>query len=119
MRIFKTRWFNKAANKAKIKDTDLCKAIKEVTEGKADDLGGGVYKKRLNQNRHRSIILAKGQNYWVYEFLYAKKDLDNISEQELENFKRLAKAYANLKMYQLDELLSEMALLEICREKNN
>ena len=44
MRVFKTRWFNKAASKAKIKDAALCKAIKEVIEGKADDLGGGVYK---------------------------------------------------------------------------
>ncbi|HGU7213411.1 TPA: type II toxin-antitoxin system RelE/ParE family toxin [Legionella pneumophila] len=119
MRIFKTRWFNKAAHKAKIKDVDLCKAIKEVMEGKADDLGGGVYKKRLNQNRHRSIVLAKGENYWVYEFLFAKKDMDNISDQELENFRILAKAYADLKVTQLDQLLREKALVEICHEKND
>lgn len=119
MRIFKTRWFNKAAKKAKIKDVDLCKAMKEVIEGFTDDLGGGVYKKRLNQNRHRSIVLAKGKNYWIYEFLYAKKDMDNISDLELENFRLLAKAYSELKVNQLKQLLDDKALVEICHEKNN
>jgi hypothetical protein len=41
-RTFKTEWFAKAAKKAKIKDAELCKAIKQVMEGKCDDLGGGV-----------------------------------------------------------------------------
>ncbi|MBB6300935.1 hypothetical protein GGE67_001541 [Rhizobium leucaenae] len=46
-RIFKTRWFTKEAAKAEISDSELLKAIKQVAEGKADDLGGGVFKKRL------------------------------------------------------------------------
>lgn len=118
MRIFKTHWFNKTASKAKIKDSVLYEAIKEVIEGKADNLGGGVYKKRLNQNRHRSIIITKGHHYWVYEFLYAKKDMDNISDQELENFKLLAKAYAGLNEQQISQLLQEKSLVEICHENN-
>jgi len=40
--------------------------------GQADDLGGGVYKKRLGKNLYRSIILAKGGQHWVYEFFFAK-----------------------------------------------
>jgi hypothetical protein len=40
----------------------------------ADDLGGGVYKKRLNDNMHRSIIIAKAGRHWIYAYLYAKKD---------------------------------------------
>ena len=51
--------------------------------GQADDLGGGVFKKRLNDNMHRSIILAKGGRRWVYEFLFAKKDRANIANDEL------------------------------------
>ena len=118
MRAFKTHWFHKAANKAKINDAALCKAIKEVAEGKADDLGGNVYKKRLHQNRYRSIIVAKGACYWIYEFLYAKKDLDNISDHELENFKILAKAYAGLNEQQINRLLQKKKLVEICYEDN-
>jgi len=59
-RAFKTAWFAKAARKARIKDDQLCEAFREVLKGQADDLGGGVFKKRLNKNMHRSIILAKG-----------------------------------------------------------
>ena len=42
-RTFKTAWFSKAARKARIKDGELCKAIQEVMDGQADDLGGGVF----------------------------------------------------------------------------
>jgi hypothetical protein len=66
-RIFKTRWFTKEAAKADISDSELLKAIKQVAEGKADDLGGGVFKKRLKDNTHRSIIL--GQMLAAFGFL--------------------------------------------------
>lgn len=72
-RVFKTSWFSKAAKKSHINDFELCSAIRQVMQGQADDLGGGVFKKRLNGNMHRSIILAKGGRYWVYEYLFAKK----------------------------------------------
>lgn len=82
-RVFKTRWFSKAARKALIKDTELCEAIAEVLRGQADDLGGGVFKKRLNKNLRRSIILARGRKYWIYTYLFAKKDRENIEDDEL------------------------------------
>ena len=49
-----------------------------------------MFKKRLDKNRSRSIILAKGQRYWVYAFLFAKKDRDNINDAELAAFRDLA-----------------------------
>lgn len=76
-RVFKTAWFSKAARKARIADVELCSAIRQVMLGQADDLGGGVFKKRLDKNRSRSIILAKGGQYWVYEYLFAKNDRAN------------------------------------------
>ena len=62
-RAFKTARFSKDAKKAKIKDVELCLAIQQVMSGQVDDLGGGVFKKRLNSNLHRSIVLAKGGKY--------------------------------------------------------
>jgi hypothetical protein len=113
-RIFKTAWFAKAARKARLKDEELCEAIREVMEGQADDLGGGVFKKRLNRNMHRSIILAKGGRYWIYEYLFAKKDRANIEDDELEDFRILAKAYAMLTEQQIARLLADKDLTEIC-----
>lgn len=114
MRVFKTKIFASAAKKAEIPDADLCEAIKEVMQGQAVDLGGGVWKKRLNENRHRSIILAKGGDYWVYQFLFAKSDLDNIGKKELAGFKKLAKVYEGLSNEQIQLLLKRKDFLEIC-----
>ena len=82
--------------------------------GQADDLGGGDFKKRLSKNQARSIILAKGGRIWVYEYLFAKQDRDNIDDDELRNFRRLAKTYETLTPSQLSELLKREDWLEIC-----
>jgi hypothetical protein len=118
-RTFKTAWFAKAAKKARIKDDELCEAIQEVMAGQADDLGGGVYKKRLNRNMHRSIIVAKGSRYWIYQYLFAKKDRANIEDDELNDFRTLAKSYATLSEEQLTQLLKDRDLTEICDGNEN
>jgi len=115
-RIFKTAWFAKEARKAKITDGELCRAISQVMQGQADDLGGGVYKKRLNDNMHRSIIVAKAGRFWVYAYLYAKKDRDNIAPDELVGFKKLAKDYSSASDAKMAALLRDKELLEICHD---
>jgi hypothetical protein len=47
--VFKTAWFAKACKKARIPDDELCAAVRHVMLGQADDLGGGVFKKRLGK----------------------------------------------------------------------
>ncbi|MHB1757584.1 MAG: type II toxin-antitoxin system RelE/ParE family toxin [Leptospirillum sp.] len=116
-RVFKTSWFSKAARKSGIRDSELLKAMSQIMEGKADDLGGGVFKKRLNDNMHRSIILAQGRNYWVYEYLFAKKDRDNIEDDELSAFRDLAKIYARLTGDQIARLVQNRPFEEICNDK--
>jgi hypothetical protein len=116
-RSFKTAKFAKDAAKAKITDLDLCAAIAQILLGQVDDLGGGVFKKRLNSNQHRSIVLAKSGSYWIYEYLFAKKDRDNIEHDELVAFRLLAKSYAGLTEHQLGQLLINKDLLEICHEE--
>ena len=115
-RTFKTARFSKDAKKAKIKDIELCLAIRQVLAGQVDDLGGGVFKKRLNSNLHRSIILAKGEKNWIYEYLFAKRDRENIEDDELLAFRLLAKAYAGLTEHQLSQLLVNGDFVEICHD---
>ena len=113
-RTFKTAWFSKAARKALIGNKELCDAIEQVRKGQCDDLGGGVFKKRLDKNRHRSIILAKGRRFWVYTYLFAKKDRDNINETELSGFRDLADLYDQKTDVQIDKELEAKELMEIC-----
>ena len=115
-RVFKTAWFSKAARKAHIQDSELCAAIQQVVLGQADDLGGGVFKKRLSRNLYRSIIVAKGGQYWIYAYLFAKQDRANIEDDELAGFRQLAGLYARKTE---DDIAKEMQckeLMEICHD---
>ena len=115
-RVFKTAWFSKAARKARIGDPALIAAIREVMLGQADDLGGGVFKKRLNKNMHRSIVLAKGGQHWIFAYLFAKKDRANIDDDELADFKKLAQAFGRMTDTELRAALNQGDLLELCDE---
>jgi hypothetical protein len=114
VRTFKAAWFAKAARKANIADAELCSAILQVALGQADDLGGGVYKKRLKKSQYRSIVVAKAGTFWVYEYLFAKQDRANIDDDELVAFRKLAKAYGALTAQQVNRLLHDQSWMEIC-----
>ena len=75
-----------------------------------------MFKKRLNKNRSRAIILAKGGEHWVYQYLYAKKDRVNINDDELEAFRKLAKSYEKLNDQQIEQLVKDGAFVEICHD---
>ena len=113
-RTFKSAWFARAAKNARIGDAALCNAIAQVMAGQADDLGGGVFKKRLSNNLFRSIILARGGDYWVYQFLFGKQDRANIDDEELSQFRNLAKGYAALSTDQVADLVASKDWIEIC-----
>ena len=117
-RPFKSAWFAKAAKTARISDAMLCKAIAQVMAGHADDLGGGVFKKRLSDNQYRSIILARGRSIWVYQYLFAKQDRANIEDDELKAFRELAKGYAALTAEQVAALIAGKDWIEICADKD-
>ena len=118
-RAFKTAWFGKAAKKARIGDQALMAAILEVIQGQADDLGGGVFKKRLNDNMHRSIILAKGGRHWVFAYLFAKKDRANIDADELAAFKKLAQAYGRMTEAEVASALVQGDLQELLHDEQS
>lgn len=115
-RVFKSAWFVKAAKKARIGDKELCEAVVEVMKGQAVDLGGGVFKKRLNRNMHRSIILAKGKKVWVYEYLFAKKNRANIDDDELAALRQLARGHEALDDKQIAALVKNRDFTEICHD---
>ena len=115
-RTFKTKWFAKEARATGITDAELCQAITEVWAGKADDLGSGVWKKRLNKNSDRSIILVKGKRYWIYTYLFSKSNQPNIDDDELADFKKLAKAFEKLTDTDIVKNLTAKTLIEICHD---
>ncbi len=118
-RVFKTAWFAKAARKTHIQDSELCAAIRQVMLGQADDLGGGVFKKRLSKNLYRSIIVARGGRYWVYAYLFAKQDRANIDDDELAAFRQLAVLYARKTATDIAREMQFKELVEICHDQES
>lgn len=117
MRTFKTKWFTKKAYAHGITDVALCEAIRDVQRGLAIDLGGGVFKKRLNRNRDRALVLAKNGNSWVYTFLFAKQDQPSMTSAELQGFRKLATHYGCLTKEAIAALVEQKEWVEICHEK--
>ncbi len=66
---------------------------------------------------HRSIIIAKGGKHWVYSYLFAKKDRENINQKELEDFREIANTYAKITDKEIDLALADEILVEICHGK--
>ncbi len=116
-RTFKTASFARSARRSKIADADLCQAIRQVVAGQADDLGGGVFKKRLNRNLDRGILIGIYGTHWVFEYLFAKKDKANIAADELAAFRKLSTGYGRLTRAQWDRLVADRSLLEICHDE--
>lgn len=112
-RFFKTKAFAKQAAKAQIVDEELLRAGRDLAMGKGDSLGGNVWKKRLNKNMHRSIVVERVGDYWFFVYLYAKNDRENIDQAEEVAFKRLATLFEAMSNAQLDDQLKIKELLEI------
>ena len=84
--------------------------------GQVDDLGGGVFKKCLGKNLYRSIIVAKGGRYWVYTYLFAKQDRENISQADLARLRGVASLYAQKTDADIANEIQLDELMEICHE---
>src|SRR6266508_1239378 len=107
VRAFKSKTFARDARKAGIEDAELCDAIAELNKRQGDDLGGNVWKKRLNKNRHRAITLLIPRRFWLLVYLFAKKDRENIDADELAVFKKLAKDVSKADDAQLNHLVND------------
>jgi len=120
MRIFKSRPFTRFAIKSGISDAALCKAIMDAEQGLIDaDLGGGVIKQRVARKGQgksggfRTMILFKAGTRAFFVHGFAKNERDNINDDELTAFKKLATKMLDYKDAELTEAVNKNTLTEI------
>lgn len=120
MRVFKNKWFDKFCKKQRIGDKELCQLIEAIENGNIDaDYGGGVIKQRLarkNQGKsggYRCIILYRIHEKIFFVYGFAKKDRDNIEQQEEIAFKDLAQEMLGLSDAALNRLIEKNILMEV------
>jgi hypothetical protein len=120
MHIFKTRHFQRWMRKTALGDSDLRKAVLEMTAGLIDaDLGGGVVKKRIGlagrgkRGGVRTLVATNKGNRWFFVFGFEKNERDNISDAELQALQDYAADLFERTAAQLDAAAADGTLLEI------
>jgi hypothetical protein len=121
MRIFKTKGFNRFSKRDSIKDPDLRAAAEQIDRGESsvDNLGGNVFKLRFarpgegKRGGYRFILFYRKGERLFFDYAYPKSKLDNIEDDELRNFKRLAKKNLGLTEKEIEILIKAGELKEI------
>ena len=110
--------------KAKLADNALCMAVAEMENGLIDaDLGGGVVKKRValpgrgKSGSTRTLVATNRRDRWFFLFGFEKNERANITVDELEALKGLAKQLLDRTQDQLDEAILDGSLQEICHDQ--
>lgn len=121
--ILKTRNFARWARKAGLSDSLLKMAVLEIQRGLLEvDLGGGIVKKRValpgrGKRGSTRILLATNRNdRWFFVFGFEKNERVDISENELESLKKLAKDLLGLTLAQITVASEEGSLVEVEHE---
>ncbi|WP_440906156.1 type II toxin-antitoxin system RelE/ParE family toxin [Catenovulum sp. SX2] len=98
MRIYKSKWFSKWADKEGLQNSDLTIAVQEMQDGLIDaDLGGHVVKKRVGLNGQgksggvRTLLAFKIDEKAFFMFGFAKNQQDNIDKKALKTLRLMAK----------------------------
>jgi hypothetical protein len=120
MRTFKTRLFNRFARSAGIEDSALRKAVADVGRGLVDaDLGGGIIKQRVARRGEgksggfRTIIVFRARERAFFVYAFAKNARQNIRDDELQEFRRLAVLLLGYSDGRIAEAIETGALIEV------
>lgn len=120
MRLFKTKAFNKWADKEGLSDSILEFAVAEIENGLIDaDLGGHVIKKRIalgsrGKSGGARTLLAYQLNdkaFFVYGF--AKNARSNITKDELKALKAFAAVLLAYSDEELEHAVKSRVLIEV------
>jgi hypothetical protein len=97
MRVFKTRHFARFAKDEGVEDEQLAAAIHQAEGGLIDaELGGGLIKLRIarpgggKRGGYRTILAYRTGTRAVFLFGFAKNERENITPDQLADFKTAA-----------------------------
>ena len=120
MRVFATKEFARFARKERIGSSQLCEAVRRAGSGLIDaDLGGGVIKQRVarqGQGRsggYRTIIAFRSGDRSIFMYGFAKNSKANLSDDELEMYRRLATAFLEADAAMVQRLIAAGELKEV------
>ncbi len=121
MKVFKTKWFKKWADKEKLSDASfLLKAVEEMERGLIDaNLGGHVVKKRVaiqgrgKRGGVRTLIAYQVEDKAFFMYGFAKNKRANIRDDELRVLQTVAETLLSHDDDMLEDLMKVKELVEV------
>jgi hypothetical protein len=120
MRVFKTKWFIRYAQRERIKDASLAESVAPAERGIIDgDLRGGLIKQRVarpGQGRsggYRTLIAYRSGDCAVFLYAFAKSERENIEDDELASLREIAAAWLKADGAALQRQVSEGLAMEV------
>ena len=120
MRTFKTRTFQRWADKIGVTDLALLEAVAEMECGLIDtNLGANLYKKRValpgrgKSGSTRTIIATQFAGVLFFLYGFEKNDRNNISTKELALYQSLAHGFLSMTQDQITTAMAGQVLTEI------
>ncbi len=120
MAVYKTRWFDRWANKQGLDDLALCIAVREMSAGLYDaDLGGGLVKKRVprfgggKRGGFRTLIATNKDDRWIFVYGFPKNDRSNIDQDEEKALKKLAASLLAFDSAAIEQAKRNHELMEV------
>jgi hypothetical protein len=116
----KTKWFDKWSKKYAINDNKLLKAIGSIPGNLGIvDLGAGLYKLRIAGEQRgksggfRSIVVFRKSELAVFVYGFSKTEKDNLNQDELKYFKKLAKDLIRISRDDYNRMIQQGDFIQI------
>lgn len=120
MQVYTTKGFARFARRQRIENDALCEAVSRAEQGLIDaDLGGGVIKQRVPRPGHgrtggfRTVLFYRMKVRAVFVDGFAKSNQDNIDDDDLERFRKLAAEFMSYDAKQVGKLVKAGAGIEV------
>ena len=116
----KTKWFNKWAKKNSLSDENLLKTIENLTKNTGVvNLGSGLFKIRNSKvgrgksGGFRTILVYRKDEIAIFIYGFSKTDKDNLDNDELKYFKKLAKDLLSIDNHKINDLERQGSIIKI------
>ena len=120
MRVYATSEFRRLARREGIEDRRLCEAAERAARGLIDaNLRAGLIKQRvarIGQGRRggfRALAAYRPGHRCVFLYVFPKNERDNIGDNELAHWRKVAAAYLQMSPEKLDELIQAGEVREV------
>lgn len=120
MRIFKTKHFARLARRSKVMDGILRDGVTRAEAGQIDaQLGKFLIKQRVERpgegrsGGFRAVMVFKTGDMTVFLHLFPKSSQENLSLEELDVFRELAKYFAALSEIDISRLVAKKEWIEV------